>query len=99
MKDELITKVTQILQRDDGSEAKIIVESSYGPNLELQPPHTEVYRRDDSRQPWRVCSTRPHPDYLAMPVDQYIKEGRSEMLQVVSTVELLKVSSMIGKPL
>lgn len=94
----LVTKVTQILQRDDGTEVKIIAESSYGRNLELQPPHTEVYRRESPNHLWRTCNTRPHPNWLSMSVDQYVKEGRSEMLQAVTIAEILKVSSLIGTP-
>jgi len=44
-----------------------------------------VLRRDTPERPWVLCSDRPHPDWRSMSVDEYIKRGRSEMLQTVST--------------
>jgi hypothetical protein len=45
-----------------------------------------------------LLSDRPHPHWRSMSVYDYISHGRSEMLQSVSLGEILKLTSMIGKP-
>lgn len=95
---ELITKVTKIIPRQDGSEVRIVVEQMIGLGL-----HTSigvyVHRRETTAHPWVLCSDRPHPDWRGMSVDEYNIHGRSEMLQLVSPGEILKLTSMIGKPM
>jgi len=44
-------------------------------------------------------SDRPHADWRGMSIDHYMMHGRSEMLQSVSSGEILKLTSMIGKPM
>lgn len=94
---ELISKVTQVLQRPDGSEAKIVATAMFGTGLHRS---VDVYvlRRESPEHDWSLCDNRPHPDYLTMSVDEYIKRGRSEMLRTVTTGEILKISSLIGQP-
>lgn len=93
-----ITKVTQIIQRADGSEVKIVAQSYTGAGL-TQSIGVDVFRRESPDRPWKLCSDRPQPTWRAMSVDEYVKHGRSEMLQFVSVGEILKVSSVIGKPI
>lgn len=96
--EELITKVTQIIPRKDGSEVRIVAEAFFGLGL-TRSIGVYVHRRGSPEQPWQLCSDRPHPDWLTMSVDEYIKHGRSEMLRTVSHGEILRATSAIGKPL
>jgi hypothetical protein len=87
---ELATKVTQILERPDGSFVRIVAEAG---------ARAYVHRRQSPEHEWVLCSDQPHPDWRTMSVDEYIKRGRSEMLRTVTHGEILKVASMIGKPM
>jgi hypothetical protein len=88
-------KLTQILQRDDGSEVRITARRCYGLGLT---PSIDVYvhRRESQSHPWALMSDRPHPDWRSMSVDEYVKRGRSEMLRTVSHGEILKVTSALA---
>jgi len=94
---ELITKVSQIIQRDDGSEVKIVAEAI--PNPPGQISDVYVLRRSNPKDDWSLCSKQPHPDWKTMSLTDYIAFGRSEMLRLVSHSEILKVSSWLGKPM
>lgn len=94
--EQTITKFTQFIKREDGTEVRIIAEAFYGRGLH-QSIDVMVHRREKPEDNWQLCSDRPHPNWLKMSVDDYIKFGRSEMLRTVSTGEILKVASMIGK--
>lgn len=95
---DLITKMTQIFKRQDGSEARIVAQACFGLGLH-QSIDVYVHRRESPNHDWKLCSNRPHPNWRKMSVDEYVKNGRSEMLQTVSPGEILKVSSAIGKPM
>ncbi|MBC8740391.1 hypothetical protein F6X40_27420 [Paraburkholderia sp. UCT31] len=88
-------KVTQIIQRDDGSEVKIVAQKFFGLGLTCS---IDVYvlRRESPNHSWMLASNRPHPDWRKMSVDDYVKRGRSEMLQAVSHGEILKVTSALA---
>lgn len=98
MDTDFITKVTKIIPRQDGSEVRIVVQQMTGIGL-----HSSlwiyVHRRQTIDHPWILLSDRPHPNWRSMSIDDYISEGRSEMLQSVSPGEILKLTSMIGKPM
>tara|TARA_R110002124_G_scaffold128157_2_gene288519 strand:+ start:5159 stop:5488 length:330 start_codon:yes stop_codon:yes gene_type:complete len=94
----LITKVTQVLTRADGSEARIVAQSFTGMGLH-QSVGVYVHRRESPEHQWTLCSEQPHPDWRSMSVDEYIRVGRSEMLRAVSPGEILRVSSLIGTPM
>jgi hypothetical protein len=96
--EELATKVTQVIKRDDGSEVKIVAQQYVGLGLQCS-VGVDVFRRENPDQAWSLCNDRPHPDWRTMSVDEYKKRGRSEMLQTVSHGEILKVTSLIGKPM
>jgi hypothetical protein len=96
--EELSTKVSQIIQRKDGSEVRIVAEACYGFGL-TRSIGVYVLRRESPEHAWKLCSDRPHPDWRKMSVDDYIKHGRSEMLQAISHGEILKLTSAIGKPM
>jgi len=96
--DEPITKLTRIIPRADGSEVKIVAQRMYCVGLHAS---TDVYvlRRESPEHDWTYCSDRPHPDWRTMSVAEYIDHGRSPMLQTVSIAEILKLTSMLGKPM
>lgn len=96
--DNAITKVTQVLQRVDGSEAKIVVEAMFGAGLHRS-IDTRVFKRSAPDQDWQLCSTQPAAGWREMSVDDYIKHGRSETLQTVTHGEILKLSALIGQPM
>jgi len=95
--EQRIGKISQIIQRKDGSEVKIVVTEMDG----LFNSSIDVYvlRRESSEHNWHLTNNRPHPNSKNMSVDEYIKHGRSEMLQAVTPAEILKLTSMIGKPM
>lgn len=92
-----ISKVTQIIQRKDGSEVKIVAQACFGSGL-TRSTDVYVHRRESPNHDWKLCNDRPDPEWLKISVDDYILRGRSEVLQVVSPGELMKVTSQIGKP-
>lgn len=93
-----ITKVTRIFQRADGSEAKIVVQAMQGSGLHSSNDVT-VFRRETPGASWTLCSDRPHPDWRKMSVDDYVRTGRSEMLETVTFAEILTLASLLGQPL
>jgi hypothetical protein len=94
--EETATKITQILKRDDGGEVKIVAEAMYGAGL-ARSIGVYVHRRESSDHDWILCSDRPHQDWRKMTVEEYTKNGRSEMLKAVSPGEILKVTNLIGR--
>ena len=96
--EKLVTKITQVIQREDGSQARIVAENfaalTGGRSIDVY-----VHRRESPDHEWKLCSDRPHPDWRKMSVADYIKHGRSEMLQTVSQGEILKATSALGQPL
>ena len=88
-------KITQIIQREDGSEVRIVAQEFFGLGL-TRSVGVHVHRRESSDHPWMLTNDRPHPDWREMSVDDYIKRGRSEMLRTVSTGEILKVTSALA---
>jgi len=93
-----ITKVTKILARTDASEVKIVAQAYVGLGLHRS-IGVDVFHRESPDHNWKLCCDRPHPDWRTMSVDEYVKHGRSEMLQVASPGEILAVINLIGKPL
>ncbi|MDO8938195.1 MAG: hypothetical protein Q7U98_03455 [Methylicorpusculum sp.] len=98
MDTNLITKVTQVIPRQDGSELRIVAQQMTGLGL-----HTSigiyVHRRETIDHPWILLSDMPHPNWRSMSVNDYIDHGRSEILQYLSPGEILRVTCMIGEPM
>jgi hypothetical protein len=88
-------KVTQIIQRGDGSEVRIVAQKCFGLGLTCS-IDVYVHRRESPNHQWMLCSNRPHPDWRKMAVDDYIKRGRPEMLQTASPSEILKVTNALA---
>lgn len=84
-----MAKFEQFIQREDGTELKIVAESFYAINM-TRSVGVYVLHRDSPDQHWKLASDRPHPDWRTMSVSDYIKHGRSPMLQLVSHGEILK---------
>jgi len=98
--EELITKVTQIIPREDGSEVRIVATSMSRIFGDIRDSiDIYVHRRESSEHEWKLCSKDPHPDWRNMSVDEYTKRGRSEFLQTVKFGELVRVTSLIGQPI
>ncbi|MFC5511024.1 hypothetical protein ACFPOU_07785 [Massilia jejuensis] len=86
-----ITKLTQILTRPDGSQARIVAQVFFGAGLHRS-VGVYVHRRENPDSPWTLCSDQPHPDWKHMPLEEYKKRGRSEVLRTVTPGEILKLS-------
>ena len=96
--EELITKVTQTITREDGSQARIVVQD-LTPLRTTKSLDVYVHRRNGVDDEWILCSNTPHPDWKTMSIDDYVKFGRSEQHQTVSHGEVMKLSMAIGKPI
>lgn len=93
-----ITKASQVFRRPDGSEVRITAQIMFGAGLAAS-TDVCVHHRESPAHPWRMCSNRPHPAWRQMLVDDYAKHGRSEALRVATAGEILRVVSLLGKPL
>lgn len=86
-----ITKIAQILNRPDGSQARIVAQVFFGRGLHRS-VGVYVHRRENPDSEWKLCSDQPHPDWREMSVEDYKVRGRSEMLRTVTTGEILKLT-------
>lgn len=84
--EQLITKVTQTIQRKNGSEVKICAQVISHPGLS-QSIDVFVMVRDKPEDEWKLCDKRSKMD------------GKPEMLKVVTYGEILRLTSLLGKPL
>ena len=98
MNSKLITKISQAIQRDNGSQIKIAATEMYGSGLEKSIDFF-VLQRNNKSENWRLLGNQPRLNYKNVSLDTYIKKGRAEYLDYVSHGEALKVISYIGKPL
>ncbi|KKN96114.1 hypothetical protein LCGC14_0170430 [marine sediment metagenome] len=96
--EQLITKVSQILTRPDGSECKIVAERFFGPSFQ---EYTGIYvlRRESPEHNWTLLNDRPAPGWREMSVDEYVQHGRSEQLRAVSPGEIMRAASLLGQPM
>lgn len=95
--EDLVTKVTRVISRNDGSEVKLVAQAYFGAGLHRS-VGVDVFRRAGPHQDWQLCSDQPHRDWRTISVDEYRKHGRSEKLQAASPGEIMAVGAMIGKP-
>lgn len=91
-----ITKITQILNRPNGSQARIVAQVFFGAGLHRS-IGVYVHRRENPDAEWKLCSDRPHPDWREMSVEDYKVRGRSEMLRTVTTGEILKLTHALSQ--
>jgi hypothetical protein len=88
--------VEHLIRKEDGSEVKIVAQDFISMGLKRS-IGAYVLRRESPKSEWKLCNDRPHPDWRKMSVDEYVQHGRPEMLQVVSTAEILKVTSYLSE--
>lgn len=98
MTEDLITKVTQIINKPDGSQAKIVAQSMTGQGL-VQSTSISVFKKQSEQEEWMLCNDQPASDFKPMSRQDYETHGRSEALSTVSTAQILKVSSLLGQSL
>lgn len=89
-----MARVEQLIDRQDGSQVKIVAQEFGGLGLHYS-VGVHVLRRENPQADWKLCSDAPHPDWREMSVDEYVKNGRSEKLRTVSHGEILKVSKCL----
>ncbi|EKF7416873.1 hypothetical protein EFK68_03665 [Pseudomonas aeruginosa] len=92
-----VTKITLLIRRDDGSEAKIVARADYGIDFVHRHTSLDVFRRSSSEEQWHLCSDKPHPDWKSMSVDEYKARGRSEVFQTVTQGEILRATQWLGR--
>lgn len=87
-------KVIRNLHRADGSEVRIVGQRIYRPNCTFE---VDIYvlRRETSQHDWACLSKIPKPGWREMSVDEYIKHGRSPMLQAVTHGEIFSVANEV----
>jgi len=95
---DLITKFTQIIKRPCGSEVRIVATAMFGLGLH-QSVDIFVHKRENKNAPWQLCNDKPCQGWKSMSREDYIKHGRSEMLNTVSPGEIMKTIQMIGQPM
>jgi len=93
-----MTRLETLIPRPDGAEVKIVAQASFGLDMKFS-ADVFVLRRESVNDDWRVLSDRPHPDWRTMSVDEYIKRGRSEMLQNVNHGQILKAAQTLRRQL
>jgi hypothetical protein len=97
MSEQLTTKITNIITRKNGNQVRIVSEL-FDPILNPT-VSTIAFHRDNSNDNWKLCSKEYHPDVKTMSRSDYMKFGRSELMEKVTFAELAKTANMIGKPL
>ncbi|WP_087866020.1 hypothetical protein [Comamonas thiooxydans] len=90
-----MNKVSQIIQRTDGSQVKIVAEVMFGLGL-TRSVDVFLLKRPNADAKWASVSKLPHPDWRSMSVDEYKRRGRSEMLQLVTHGEIFKVTNQLA---
>lgn len=90
-----MNQVTQILERKDGTQVKLVATEMFGAGLQRS---IDVFalKRNHVNEAWQSVSNRPHPDWRSMSVSDYIRHGRSELLRLVSHAEILKVTKQLA---
>ena len=87
-----MAKITRIIERTDGSQAKIVAEEFYGLGLRRS---IDVYvlHKSNEEDDWKLCDNQPKTGWREMSVQDYVQHGRSDMLRVVKPIEILAVLS------
>ncbi len=93
-----ITKLTRIFTNEDGSQVKLICEAHYELDFQVS-IDTYAFKRASELCEWSLCSDRPHPNWREMPLDDYLRYGRSELLRTVPPAQIFKLSCLLGTSL
>lgn len=97
--EDLITKVSQIIPRADGSQVKIVVSSTMLSTGVAHAVSSYVLRRESESDNWKLCSDSMPEGWKMMPREDYIKFGRPERFRYASHAEVLKLTQLLGKPM
>lgn len=89
-------KVEALIKRPNGSEARITATEMFGAGLHRS-VDVYVHHRESPEHPWKLANDRPHPDWRAMSVQEYIERGRAEKFQVVSHGEIFKTVAELNR--
>lgn len=94
----ICTKVTKDFEREDASVVRLVVETFFGAGLKES---VNVYGllKASPDSDWAFLSNTPAPGWREMAVVDYLKHGRSPLMQHISNAELLCTLNMLGKPL
>jgi hypothetical protein len=84
----MTNKISKIIKRKDNSEIKINLQKYYGSGLHLS-IGVDVFYRKDNKSSFVLLNDRPHQDWKKMTVDEYLKNGKSEVLKLVKPIEIL----------
>lgn len=97
MNNKIVSKVSQILVRENGEHVKITAHRYHStPGSSHSSVDVMVHHRKSENENWSLCKNRPDPKWKKMSVDEYLKSGRAEMFKYVSIGEILKVSSLLS---
>jgi len=94
----LVTKVTRTFNRANGSQTKVVAQTMFGSGL-TQSIDVYALHRESEKLQWALLDNKPHPNWKSMSREEYIKNGRSELLQHLTHGEILKVVSCLGLPM
>ena len=83
--------VTTIIDRADQSQVKIVAQEMFSAAGLHRSVDVCVYHRQMGADNWVLCSSTPKPGWMEMSVDDYVKNGRSDMLRAASPIEIMKV--------
>lgn len=89
-----MARVEKIIDRDDGSQVRIVATKYFGQGLHIS-VGVDVFQRSKPGENWKLLSDQPHEDWRKMPVEEYLEHGRPESLQAASQAEILKVAEMV----
>jgi hypothetical protein len=89
-------KKENLIKREDGSQIKIVCSLFTNIN-QTHSIDTFVLFRENAEDNWNVLSNIPAEGFKAMPREEYIRRGRSPLIQKVRVGELLKALNEFRK--
>tara|TARA_Y100000310_G_C20243649_1_gene605799 strand:+ start:159 stop:482 length:324 start_codon:yes stop_codon:yes gene_type:complete len=94
MNDDIVRKVTQTINRENGDLVEITVSQDlFGHN------NFTVREKKRDSDVFHVCSMDMPHNVKTMPRSEYIKKGRPEAFRVAKIGEILKLSQWLGRPM
>lgn len=89
-----MAQIETIIDRADGTQVRLLAQDYAVPGG-TPSIGVDVFSRASPQMPWQLCNDRPHPDWRAMPVDEYVKTGRPEAFQVATRGEILRAAEQL----
>ncbi len=87
-------KNTMEIQRNDGSQVKLVALAYFGTGLHLSVGIDTFYRKSSDDE-WQLCDNSRHPNIKTMSRQDYLDYGKSEAMRVTTIAERLKVAQPI----